>query len=180
MPKKSLFSSTALLLFASLFGVPAFAESLESVYTELTPAKCKVVKEDVEYQEEKCPGIAGYSLLSIYSDQRQSITVVSPEGKELPLNYYEVITPAMSHVGDKAEWRVIKSGGKVTPKALIVRVTTAPHVQTEKIVSYLAVAKLGPDATCVTDRIEPSPQANEQARKAADGAASKPCLKAQP
>ncbi len=180
MPSNSFYSAAALLLLTSILGFPAFAESMESVYTELTPAKCKLVKEDVEYQEEKCPGVAGYALLSIYSDQRQSITVVNPQGKEQPLNYWEVITPAMSHIGEKAEWRVVKEGAKVTPKALIVRVTTAPHVQTGKIASYLAVAKIGPAATCVTDRIEPGPQANEQARKAADASASKPCLKAQP
>lgn len=172
--------AAALLLLNSIFGFPAFAESMESVYTELTPAKCKLVKEDVEYQEEKCPGIAGYSLLSIYSDQRQSITVVNPQGKEQPLNYWEVITPAMSHIGEKAEWRVVKEGGKIVPKALIVRVTTAPHVQTEKTASYLAVAKISAGSTCVTDRIEPGPQANEKARQAADLSAAKPCLKAQP
>jgi hypothetical protein len=162
----------------SLLQVPAFAASIESVYTDLTPAKCKVTKEDVEYQESKCPGQGGYTLLSIYGDQRQSVTVVTPEGKEHPLNYWEVITPSMSHTGDKAEWRVSKENGKIVPKALIVRVTTAPHVQPEKPVSYLAVAKITPSAVCVTDRIEPSPKANELARQAADSSAGKPCLKA--
>ena len=180
MPNNTHSSTGALLLIASLLGFPAIAASPESVYTELTPAKCKLVKEDVEYQAEKCPGLAGYSLLSIYSDQRQSITVVSPQGKEHPLNYWEVITPAMSHLGEKAEWRVVKEGGKILPKALIVRVTTAPHLQTEKKASYLAVAKIGPEEICVTDRIEPGPQANEKARQAADVSAAKPCLKAQP
>ncbi|HKY63101.1 MAG TPA: hypothetical protein VJR29_06760 [bacterium] len=167
-------------MLTSTLASPALAGPLESVYTELTAAKCKLVKEDVEYQEEKCPGVGGYSLLSIYSDQRQSITVVTPQGKEHPLNYWEVITPAMSHLGDKAEWRIVKEGGKSQPKALIVRVTTAPHLQKELKASYLAVAKIGDDAICVTDRIEPGPKANELARQAADSAAAKPCLKAKP
>ena len=173
------FCAFALQISLSLGGV-ASAASLESVYTDLIPAKCKVTKEDVEYQEEKCPGLAGYTLLSIYGDQRQSITVVSPQGKEYPLNYWEVITPGMSHVGDKAEWRVVKENGKPVPKALIVRVTTAPHLAGEKKASYLAVAKITPDAICVTDRIEPGPQANDLARQAADAAAKKPCLKPKP
>ncbi|HEX5034929.1 MAG TPA: hypothetical protein VFW62_10635, partial [bacterium] len=101
-------------------------------------------------------------------------------GKEHPLNYWEVITPAMSHLGDKAEWRIVKEGGKSLPKALIVRVTTAPHLQKELKASYLAVAKIAGDAICVTDRIEPGPKANELARQAADSAAAKPCLKAKP
>ncbi|HEX5034097.1 MAG TPA: hypothetical protein VFW62_06415, partial [bacterium] len=68
--KNAAFLSLALGFLASTSVAPALAGPLESVYTELTPAKCKLVKEDVEYQEEKCPGVGGYSLLSIYSDQR--------------------------------------------------------------------------------------------------------------
>ena len=156
------------------------AAPLESVYSDLVSAKCKVVKEDVEFQEEKCGGVGGYSLLSIYSDQRQSVTIVSPQGKEFPLNYWEVVTPRMAHIGDKAEWRVAKENGKVIPKALIVRVTAPANESNPKTMSYMAVAKITPETACVTDRIEPSAQSNEQARLAADASATKPCLKAQP
>lgn len=176
--------SPAILALVLPFGLglssPLQAATLESIYTDLKPAKCKVTKEDVEYQESKCAGVGGYTLLSIYSDQRQSVTIVSPQGKEFPLNYWEVVTPRMMHTGDKAEWRVLKENGKVTPKALIVRVTAPAGEQSTKTKSYLAVAKITPEASCVTDRIEPGPQANEQAQIAADASAAKPCLKAQP
>lgn len=155
--------------------------ALESVYTDLVQAKCKKVKEDVEYEEEKCPGVAGYTLNSIYSDQRQSVTVVSPTGAEAPLNFWEVVSPAFGHLGDKAEWRVVREGGKVVPKALIVRYTTVDSSGAKpKSTSHLAVAKITPAATCVTDVIGNVPNANELARTAADVAEGKPCLKAKP
>jgi hypothetical protein len=43
--------------------------------------------------------------------------------------------------------------------------------------SYLAFAKITSNEICVTDKISPGPKANEDARRAADAAASKPCLK---
>jgi hypothetical protein len=43
--------------------------------------------------------------------------------------------------------------------------------------SYLAVAKITATEICVTERISPGPKANEYARRAADAATSKPCLK---
>jgi hypothetical protein len=38
------------------------------------------------------------------------------------------------------------------------------------------VTKITEQAICVTDRIDPVPNANEKAREAADASAGKPCL----
>ena len=46
-----------------------------------------------------------------------------------------------------------------------------------KNMSYLAVAKITATEICVTDKISPGPKANEDARRAADAASTKPCLK---
>ena len=43
--------------------------------------------------------------------------------------------------------------------------------------SYLAVTKITPTEICVTDKILSGANANEDARRAADTAATKPCLK---
>jgi hypothetical protein len=43
--------------------------------------------------------------------------------------------------------------------------------------SYLAVAKITATEVCVTEKIAPGPRANEDARRAADAASNKPCLK---
>jgi hypothetical protein len=155
------------------------ATSVDSIYTDLSSPHCKTVTVDKETGSsvKKCPGVAGYSLLVEDDDARQSVTVLSPDGKRHALNYWQVITPAFSTVGDKAEWRVERKGGKVRPIALIVRVyanenPAAPNERT----SYLAVAKITAEKVCVTARVKGGARANEEARRAADASADKPCL----
>ena len=81
----------------------------------------------------------------------------------------------MSSLGGKAEWRVTRREGKVLPTALIIRVHANENPETSKVTSYLAVAKITSREICVTDRIKPGPAANEEARRAADVSANKPC-----
>ena len=153
--------------------------SITSVYTNTGGKGCRTI----EYLKEtgdivqSCPGIAGYKLEIADSDARMSVTVVAPGGLKSELNYWNVITHAFSSVGDKAEWRVRKVNGKVVPVALIVRVNASENPEAPgKMVSYLAVAKVTPQKSCVTEKIAPSATANEEARRAADSAARKPCL----
>lgn len=151
--------------------------SLTSVYTNIT--RCRTVSSDRESGSyvERCAGIAGYKLDVETGDDRMSIAVIAPGGKKSELSYWQVITSAFSSLGDKAEWRVQKVGAKTVPVALIVRVNANENPENPaKTTSYLAVAKITPQRTCVTDKIAPSAQANEEARRAADAAAQKPCL----
>jgi hypothetical protein len=68
--------------------------------------------------------------------------------------------------------------GKLVPVALILRYNASEDAETpNKLMSYLAVAKITPTEICVTERISPGPKANEDARRAADAASTKPCLK---
>jgi hypothetical protein len=160
-------------------GAQQTSASKSSVYTATGGKRCRTI----EYLKEtgdltqSCPGVAGYKLEVADSDSRMSITVVSPGGQKSPLDYWNVITHGFSSLGDKAEWRVQKVNGKITPVALIVRVNASENPETpEKTTSYLAVAKITASKTCVTDKIGPSATANEQARRAADSAATRPCL----
>ncbi|MFA5140852.1 MAG: hypothetical protein WC728_16620 [Elusimicrobiota bacterium] len=151
-----------------------------TVYTDISPERCKTVEESPEYDYvlRSCPGVGGYSLQTVHGDERDSITVISPDGQEYPLDYSPVVAGAFSSLGAKAEWRVKDVRGKPVPVALIARLTVS--IETEaghKTRSYLAVAKIMPDEVCVTDRIEPSKDQNEKARIAADSAADKPCMK---
>jgi hypothetical protein len=108
---------------------------------------------------------------------RESITVISPNGKKHPLEFWNVIGSGFSNVGQKAEWRVIKKNGKIVPIALIIRFNVTENAaDSTKDTSYLAVAKITPQKICVTDKIPPSATANEEARAAADSSADKPCL----
>ncbi|HEV2913095.1 MAG TPA: hypothetical protein VGX92_07255 [Pyrinomonadaceae bacterium] len=150
-----------------------------SIYTDIAGNKCRTIKVIRETGEavQRCPGVAGYKLEVEDGDARMSISVVAPNGKKSELSYWHVITQSFSSLGDKAEWRVRRVRGKVVPVALIVRVhANEDSSNPEKTTSYLAVAKITPRKTCVTDKIAPGAEANEEARRAADSAARKPCL----
>ena len=175
MPQRTL---SALLTLCCATTLLAYAPAAESVYTDLAPGRCKTIEthEESDGSVQRCAGVAGYELLVADDDLRQSVTVVSPGGKVHPLNYWQVITPAFSSLGEKAEWRVERKGRRVRPYALIVRVYASenPERPDEKT-SYLAVAKLTGAEVCVTDKVK----TNEEARRAADASAGKPCLKAE-
>jgi hypothetical protein len=151
------------------------ADSIKSVYTSLSG--CKLVTTDVESATQACLGVGGYKLQLEYGDARDSITVISPNGKKHPLRFGEILSSGFSNVGEKAEWRVTSKNGKVVPIALIVRFNASENPEdSSKSTSYLVVTKITPQKICVTDKIAPSSTANEEARRAADASASKPCL----
>jgi hypothetical protein len=166
---------SALFILCCALPLLAYVPAVDSVYTDLAGARCKTIEtaEEGAHSVQKCAGVAGYALLVEDDDSRQSVTVVTPDGKKHPLNYGQVITSGFSSLGEKAEWRVEKKGGKLSPFALIVRVNANENPEKpEQKTSYLAVAKLTADAVCVTDKVK----TNEAARQAADASANKPCL----
>lgn len=164
---------TSVIVFA--LALTASADSVSSVYSSLSG--CKLVKKGHDFSTSACKGVGGYNLRLEYDDARESITVISPNGQKHPLDLWSVISSGFSSVGKKAEWRVTRKGGRLVPIALIVRfdASTNPEDST-KVTSYLAVAKITPQKICVTDKIEPGATANEDARRAADASADKPCL----
>lgn len=167
---------SALFILCCAMPLLAYVPAVDSVYTDIAPANCQTIETDEESASsvQKCPGVAGYALLVEDADSRQSVTVVTPDGKKHPLNYWQVITTGFSSVGEKAEWRVEKKGGKVRPLALIIRVNASENPEKpEEKTSYLAVAKITDAEVCVTDKAK----TNEAARQAADASAGKPCLK---
>jgi hypothetical protein len=154
-----------------------------SVYTPLAEKQCKTVKgpnsQTGDY-EGRCRGVGGFSLIVTEGDLRQNVTVVTPEGKKHSLELWDVISGGFSSVGAKAEWRMAKQNGKLRPVALIIRYNANEDPESpNKQSSYLAVTKITPSEICVTDKIMPGPKANEDARRAADASANKPCLKKQ-
>lgn len=165
-----------------LMVVTAVAQTNSSVYTPLAPKQCRTVKSVdpmTNDYEGLCRGVNGYTLIVTEGDLRQNVTVVTPKGvSKHSLDLWDVISGGFSTVGPKAEWRMAKKDGKLTPVALIIRYNAnddpdSPNKQS----SYLAVTKITPTEICVTDKIMPGAKANEEARKAADAAANKPCLK---
>jgi hypothetical protein len=171
-----------LCLIASLVcAVAVAAQSNRSVYTSLGDKYCRKIKSaeagDDGY-EGRCPGTAGYKLLLSEGDLRQNITVITPKGTQHSLELWSVVSGGFSSLGPKAEWRLTTQKGKPVPVALILRYNASEDPESpNKLTSYLAVAKITPTEICVTEKISPGPKANEDARRAADAASSKPCLK---
>jgi hypothetical protein len=176
--RKSVHPLMILVALGILFGCASAGFGQTSLYSSLS--KCRKVASDVISSTHLCGGVGGYKLQREYGDDRESITVISPTGKKHQLEFWNVISSAFSHVGEKAEWRVTRKKGKVVPVALIVRFTASEYSgDTSKptsLISYLAVAKITPQKICVTDKIAPSGTANEEARRAADASADKPCI----
>ncbi len=173
----------AAILFVLTFAITESSQAqakLESVYNDLSSSKCRTIEVDKETgsSTQSCPGIAGYKLLVLDDDARQSITVVAPGGENHPLDFWQVVTPAFSSVGNKAEWRVAKSNRRVSAVALIVRVNASEHPEhPNRLTSYLAVVKVTQKKICVTRIIPAGARANENARRAADNSQTAACLK---
>ena len=157
----------------------AAAQSNRSVYTSIGEKYCRTLKSAEAGDdgfEARCPGTGGYKLLLSEGDLRQNLTIITPKGKEHSLELWNVVSSGFSSIGPKLEWRLANA----KPVALILRYNTSEDAEApNKNTSYLAVAKITATEICVTDKISPGPKANEDARRAADAASTKPCLKDQ-
>lgn len=162
---------TLVTLMAILAPVHAAAAD-QSVFTPIDETHCKVLSQDDETGDvtRRCPGPAGYKLLVIESDDRASITVVTPSGGELPLDFWNIVTPTFSTLGPTIEWRTRTINGKTEVRGLIARVNTFDQSDVTKPQPYsvLVVARIAQGATCVTSVIRTERfNSGEQARSAA-------------
>jgi hypothetical protein len=152
-----------------------------SVYTDLSGKNCRQVTAigETGASVHRCRGVGDYALLVLDDDDRMSLTLIAPDRREHPLDFWTIVTTSFSTLGPKAEWRVVKKDGRTVPVALIVRVNANVQENPDraKKVSYLVVTKITAGEVCVTDRIDSSPEANVKARQLADASAQKDCLK---
>jgi hypothetical protein len=160
------------------------APTLTSIYTDLN-RQCRTLEKPTATFNglvRRCPGVAGYKLLVVWGDERVDMFVVTPRGREFDLDFRHFITGTesdpFSDPGTRAEWRVKREHGKVVPVAIVVRVIAQESAPVNTVTSYLAVSKITKNEICVTDKVLPGPKQNEEARRAADVAVNKPCLKA--
>jgi hypothetical protein len=67
----------------------------------LSGQRCTTTKEDKRNGSfiKACPRVAGCRLSIALHDERMSVTVVTPDDKEHPLNYWDVITVGLSRLG---------------------------------------------------------------------------------
>lgn len=168
---------SAFWLTISAIGLLAQVKNIESIYTGLSTRDCKTIEQSDEnagWYRGVCPGVGGYKLELLEGDIRQTINVIDPNGNKSELELWSVVSSGFSSVGEKAEWRVTRSGSKIIPSALIVRYNVH-NPATEKNDSYLVVIKITKEETCVTDVVKPVANQNVKARQLADEAPKKPC-----
>lgn len=151
----------------------AYADTLASVYTTLEEPKCKLVSQDPETGDRttSCPGIAGFSVVVEESDDRVSLTIISPNKKLLPLNFWDIAVPGFSTLGEQIEWRHALQRRTSTPVGIIVRVDTVMQANPgePKPRSFFLVAHINENNACVTAKIPVEEfNAHLSARKAAD------------
>lgn len=162
---------TILILTAT---VVSFAQN-KSVYTSTRTDACRTIQSNPDeggsYVGE-CRGVGGYKVRLSEGDIRQTLDVITPARKKFELNFWGFYG-GFSSIGERIEWRT-KSG---VPVALIARFTVSDAEDSSKTKSYLMVSKIGKTFSCVTDIVKPQAGQNEEARKLADAASTKPCIK---
>ncbi|MEW8260024.1 MAG: hypothetical protein AB2718_11470 [Candidatus Thiodiazotropha taylori] len=130
-----------------------------------------------------CAGIAGYQLiLRKVGAGRKSIEILSDSQQSFPLNYQQVVTRQMFHLGDQAEWRVAESSSGSEPQALIAEIHAHEDLDEPDQVTaiYLAVAKISAAESCVTDVVKQQEVSREQLHQLADKAPQSACIGSPP
>ena len=177
--KSRLFAALIALSLSGAFTL-IHAQTTQSIYTSVDARKCRTIKSSDKEAGDylgSCSGTAGYMLLLAEGDLRQNVTVVTPLKKKHSLDLWTVVSSAFSSVGNTVEWRTVKR----KPVALILRYNASEDPEKpDKKTSYLVVTKITANEICVTDKVSPGTKANEEARRLADEAATKPCLKPAP
>ncbi|MGE0210591.1 MAG: hypothetical protein AB7S41_02760 [Parvibaculaceae bacterium] len=143
--------------------MPATAETLDSVYTDLDLKACRVIEPSSEPEDGgrlECAGLPGIPVHVAEGDLRFFVGFGRrPEAQCAMTQTFA----AFNSLGAKVEWR--RADGE--PFAAILRwhVTSGGEGSRK---SWLVVTRLGPD-TCHTAYVEgSSPEANALARKYAD------------
>lgn len=174
MLRKCLFAGAVALL-----SIPALAAS--SMYSDLYGKGCKIIELDKASgaNTRRCAGVGGYSLLVHEANAQTSVDIVTPGRAVYPLEYWEVVTPGLSRVGRKAEWRVERRGSRIVPTALLVRLDMGnPAASGPRVApgSVITAARIEADGACVVYQGNAAPKtADAAARSAAANPRSK-CL----
>ena len=157
-------SNVLILLVFALSAISGFAQQrknyavgpwgrIDSVSTELSPAKCKPA---AEKGFRICNGIPGYQLLYAGSKSGPQIIVVTPDGKRHPLEYWDVKSPDFVSVENRVSWHIARSGRRITPLALVLWVNEKDDEYTRMRGTVTVIAKITPKEICVVGRVRPS------------------------
>jgi hypothetical protein len=157
----------ALMIFACASSAQA---DVKSVYTKIDLKKCQQTEKPDEYVfggTWRCKGVGGYDVFISSADDRESAAFGKIKGNNCSgLKTFN----AFNSVDNTVEWRV-KNG---RPYAAILRWTVSIDPEdSAKQATWLVINKLEAKDSCHMHYVAGSyPNANDQARKAADDLAS--------
>lgn len=160
--------------------------AVESAYTELSGPSCTELVDKNDPNETlyfSCAGVAGYRLIVRRAESgRRSIDVMDSAQRLYPLAFPETVTPDMSTLRAKAEWRVTTVDGKAVPIALIIGVEAREKSETPEVVTrtYLAIAKIASSESCVVESIAEGVRSANDVRTLADSAQFRTCKLREP
>jgi len=170
------FYAFAVALTTGLFGAPAAAQTVESVYTALDLGKCRHTpsKEEEDYGEWRCNGYGGIAVYVTVGDQRSYVSY-GRNAKNEPAAKQTLAS--FNGEGEKIEWRGERAAdGKLKPFATIMRWSATVSSGGEPVRGeMLVVTRLGPGRVCHVGYVDgkANPDANALARKLADEHARK-------
>ncbi len=104
-----------------------------------------------------------------------SVTVVTPDGSNRPLDFWNNVTPHFSKVGNWAEWRIRKQGTRRLPVAIILPLDVKEDPASNAVSSYLVIVKVSQTSACVVEEFKQAENSLAKARRAADSASDKTC-----
>lgn len=162
-----------IILTVFVFSTVGLAQN-KSLYSDLNPENCRDAGTDRSVPGlfyGICKGVGGFDLEYYLDDERNSLGVVFPSKKVVPLDFWSYFRD-FSELGTKAEWRM--KGNE--PIALIVRLNVSDQGDWNKKTSYLIVTKIADETACVTDVLKPEKNQNANARRLADKASIKQCM----
>lgn len=165
----------AALLFAVALAFSNASPAADSRYTDLGESHCVVLDYSAELASSvsECPGLAGYRVLLVDSDGRQSLRLVDAGGTEHDFRFASTVATGFSVVGAKLEWRYGATASGIEPYAAIVRLNA--QVSEGRTRSYLVVMRLRDGPVCVIDSVAPGQAQNQKARDIADARLGKAC-----
>jgi len=170
----------ALLILLALAGLcqAAHAGDISSAYTDLDWKKDCVTyaqagQGDGDWASLACSGYRGYPVLVGYDDARESVYYGFPSDDMTAV--WESFS-AFNSSGPKVEWRIETDGDKAVPFAVIHRRSVTNSEDGKTSIEVLVVAKVAQPEEhegCTVGLVlaTGNPEANDQARKLADGKA---------
>ncbi len=177
MNKKITFVIFSLLIFFILEAKERDIARNSSSYTSIAEKDCQTLDSDDVGSIQECESFNDIRVKVIEGDLRKSIVLIR-QHREYNLNFWSIVSPFFSFLGDKIEWRH-EIGHPEKVKGMIVRFEASDNFNNfDKTSSYLVVSKITKNKICVVAKVLPSENQNEIARKILDRKKVLPCLKA--